>query len=413
MSSIQRAPKLPKLFRDESLAYTPRFHAYQRTDAYLFSQLIPYIGSKRRLLGLIDQAVERTGVKAGVFADLFAGSGVVSRFAKSRGFRVVSNDWEPYAFTLNSATISLNSPVCSKDVFDHLNALPPVEGYIARHFCPRNDESANPDVERMYYTRSNGMKIDAIRIEIDKWRLEGSISQDQLNYLVAPLISAASFTSNTSGVFKAYHSGWGGKTGTALYRIKSKLTIKPVQLIDNQLRNLTFSMDADELARKWNELVDEAPSIVYLDPPYNQHPYGSNYHMLNSIALWDCPEVPQIAEAKSAIRTDWRTERRSSFNYTAQALPALETLIDHIGSRWILLSYSTDGNIDIKDLVSSVAQRGAVDVVANSYKRYRVSSQRMSKRSHNVEFVLILDKHGQKGSGKLAVLEQINSATSV
>jgi adenine-specific DNA-methyltransferase len=393
---------------ENSLVYDSRIHAYQRTDEYLFAQLIPYIGSKRKLLGLIDKAVCKTGVDCGTFADLFAGSGVVSRYAKTRGFRVVANDWEPYSLVLNSATIALNAPPCPDIVFDILNSLPGIEGYITTNYCPDNDLAADPEAERMYYTRANGMKIDAIRTQIAEWTDSNKIDQATTNYLLAPLISAASYTSNTSGLFKAYHNGWGGQTSTALYRILSDLVLKPVRLLDNQQNNFALSMDASDLAKCWKDIVGAPADIVYLDPPYNQHPYGSNYHMLNSIALWDCPDVPDISEAKCAIRKDWRTERRSSFNSNAQALPALHQLLDSLQCRWVLMSYSTDGNIPVDDLVAAFAGRGALSVVANSYKRYRVSSQRMSEKSHNVEFVLILDTHARPGQGQ--VLKEILNA---
>ncbi len=395
---------------ENSLVYAARKHAYQRTDDYLFSQLIPYIGSKRKLLGLIDQAVALTKVTSGVFADLFAGSGVVSRYAKSRGFRTVANDWEPYSYVLNAAAVSLNKPPCSVDLFDQLNALPGCSGYITRHYCPNDDAAADPHSERMYYTRANGMKIDAIRSQIAEWKTNGEIDSDQMNYLLAPLIASCSYTSNTSGVFKAYHNGWGGKTSTALYRIMSDLVVKPVPLFDNGQRNHTFAMDAVELASGMSELVGESPAIVYLDPPYNQHPYGSNYHLLNSIALWDCPDVPDISMAKSAIRADWSAERRSSFNSRGSALNALEALIDKIECRWILMSYSTDGNIPLTCLITALNQRGSLDVVAHSYKRYRVSSQRMSARSHNVEFILVLDTRGKRTGDTDRVLSLIAAA---
>ena len=103
-------------------------------NAYLTDQLIPYIGNKRKLLGLIGQAVEMTGLSGGTFLDLFAGSGVVSRFAKVSGFRVIANDWEPYAHIINSAYISTNrtppfESFGGAEAFcEHLNALPGVRG---------------------------------------------------------------------------------------------------------------------------------------------------------------------------------------------------------------------------------------------------------------------------------------------
>ena len=69
-----------------------------------------------------------------------------------------------------------------------------------------------------------------------------------------------------------------------------------------------FNRDAVQLSE---ELKDIEFDITYLDPPYNQHQYGSNYHLLNTIALNDKPPVNKdiiINDKKvnkSAIRKDW------------------------------------------------------------------------------------------------------------
>ena len=102
------------------------------TDDYLNHQVIPYLGNKRRLLGLIEAGISRTGIKQGTFADLFAGSGVVSRLAKKLGFSVFANDWEPYTFELGSAYVALDGPPPfealggMEGAFAALNALPGV-----------------------------------------------------------------------------------------------------------------------------------------------------------------------------------------------------------------------------------------------------------------------------------------------
>ncbi|HEY3330391.1 MAG TPA: DNA adenine methylase [Capsulimonadaceae bacterium] len=400
--------------------YNASRHAYSRTDDYLFAQLIPYIGSKRKLLPLIGRAI--TGVLAVqsanppemTFADLFAGSGVVGRAAKQMGFRVVANDWEPYAEAINGAFIGLNAaPICTT-VFDELNSLPPCDGFVTQNYCPRDDSDCDPAKERMFYTRANGMRIDAIRTQIEEWELSGELTRDQKYFLLAPLLSAASYVSNTSGVFKAYHAGWGGQTRTAHYRILSDLRVSAPPLCDNGRDNVVTRLDALAAARQLSESFCGGCDIAYLDPPYNQHPYGSNYHMLNTIALYDRPEVPGMVHGgKSAIRTDWRTERRSAFNTASMALPALEEIVDALPCRWVLMSYSTDGNIPVEALVASLSQRGAVRVETRRYKRYRVSAQRMSQKSHNVEFVLVLDKQGKHRTvDQLECLEAIAAAAS-
>lgn len=378
-----------------SPVYDPRRHAAIRTDEYLYAQLIPYLGNKRRLLPLIAEAVALTGVTNGVFADLFAGSGVVSRWAKMRGFSVVANDWEPYARTINACTIGLNAPPgLPPSIFDDLNALEPLEGgYLTRHYCPADDADPHPRHERCFWTRANGRKLDALRQQIADWEETACLTPPQRDYLLGPLLYAASYVSNTSGLFKAYHDGWGGRTGTALYRILSDVTLAPPVLHDNGHHNQAIQMDAQALADRWDAVIGTRLDVAYLDPPYNQHPYGSNYHLLNTLALWDQPDVPPFGRgSKSAIRTDWRVQRRSLYNHAGEALVALTRLVDTLPARWVLLSYSTDGNIPADALLEAFARRGETWLRPRRYKRYRVSAPRMSLRSHTVEFVLLLDK---------------------
>src|SRR5947207_3251187 len=115
-----------------ALRYTARQHAAVRTDDYVYAQLIPYIGNKRKLLPLIFRGLAHAGCRGGIFVDLFAGSTVVSRLAKTLGFRVLANDWEPYAYEIARGTVALNAPPpfsglgSVEGVFERLNALPPL-----------------------------------------------------------------------------------------------------------------------------------------------------------------------------------------------------------------------------------------------------------------------------------------------
>lgn len=386
--------------------YRARDHAAAHTTDYVFSQLIPYLGNKRKLLLLIGQAMEQTGVTGGLFVDFFAGSGVVARFAKQSGFQVFANDWEPYAQVLNHAAIACNKmpPFAALGgagaAFAALNAAPPLEGYVTAHLCPRSDVSPDPDTERLFFTRANGMKIDAMRERIERWQAEGRLGGDERAVLLAALLYWVSYVSNTSGVFKGFHRGWGGATKTALYRICSEITLRPPAFHDNGRENRAHQQDAQALAASLRA-GGMAADIAYLDPPYNQHPYGSNYHVLNTVALWDKPDIVPYRDGrnKSAIRRDWRTERRSAYNH-GTALTAYRRLLETIAARHILTSYSTDGNMPLEALLQAAAERGRISCLTHSYKRYRVSSQRMSARPRNVEFVLSIDTAQRPAAGE-------------
>ncbi|ATE63038.1 DNA adenine methylase [Rhizorhabdus dicambivorans] len=394
------------------MRYDRRLHAARSTDHYVFNQLIPYIGNKRKLLPLIGRAVTASGVAAGgSFLDLFAGSGVVARFAKTLGFRVIANDWEPYAEAINRCHVGGNAAPrfgarSYAEMLGQLNALPPTAGWVTDHLCPDDDEALEIGRDRMFYMRKNGMRIDAIREEIARLEASGAIDADQAACLIAPLLYQCCYTSNTSGVFKGFHAGWGGSNGTARYRICGDLMLEPALFLDNGQTNEVTRLDAHRFAAEHGQSYD----FVYLDPPYNQHPYGSNYHVLNSVALWDKPELsPKISGRgdKSAIRHDWRSERRSPYNSARHAAAAFADLVGSLPARWIAVSYSTDGNIPLIDLARAAVARGATQAFIQPYKRYRVSSQRFSAKPLNAEFVLLIDTGRRATTSPEAICDAI------
>ena len=383
--------------------------AARDTEEYVFSQLIPYIGNKRKLLDIIHQAIKLTNIENGTFVDLFSGSTVVSRFAKKLGFRVLSNDWEPYSEQIAIGTVVLNEiPKFDnfggvEKVFDLLNNVVPVEDYVTKHLCPTDDEKLDHEKDRLFFMRKNGMKIDAMRELISKWVEENKISQTEFSYLMSSLLYSVSYVSNTSGVFKGFHRGWGGSNGTAQYRICSDISLKPPILYNNDQDNISIREDAGVLVNRLTEILGKIPDIIYLDPPYNQHPYGSNYHVLNSIALWDKPDFPEkiTRGTKSAIRLDWRTERKSAYNSRPKAVQEFQELIDNISSKFILTSYSTEGNIPLNEMMKILGSKGTLRVVKREYVRYRVSPTRLSPKPRNVEFVIITDTNGKPESKEI------------
>lgn len=396
--------------------YQRKKHAASRTNDFVFNQLIPYIGNKRKLLDLIQQALSQAGdVKGRTFLDLFAGSGVVARLAKTLGYRVLANDWEPYTKPINTCYIACNRPPPFatlggyEKAIARLNALPPRVDWMTDHLCPRDDTQYDVEKDRMFYMRKNGMRIDAIRHHIIEWRSKGTINAIEEACLLAPLLYQSCYNSNTSGVFKGFHHGWGGRTGTALYRIAGDLKLSPAVFFDNEQQNEVFCGDAQHIVEA---LHAKELDVVYLDPPYNQHPYGSNYHVLNTVTLWDKPKLSKQITGhgdKSAIRMDWRTERRSAYNYRDEATMAYRKLLATINAHYVLTSYSTDGMISLRDMLQANADRGHVHIDMKGYKRYRVSSQRFSKKPMNVEVVIVLDTHKNKKDPIDELLTQITS----
>ncbi|MEK6796474.1 MAG: DNA adenine methylase [Spirochaetota bacterium] len=376
-------------------------------EPFLKEALIAYIGNKRRLIPFIRSVIAPllpSLPAKPTFLDPFSGSGSVSRLARAMGFTVHANDWEYYSYVMNRPHMTLSAGDESL-LFDHIGglsavlhhfntlpAVPPDDEYLAAYYAPESDE--HPDIvnERMFYTRRNAKRLDAMRTELERMRALGTIGEDAFYYLLAAIVYEAATHANTSGVFKGFHAGFGGKGKDALVRILGEVSLKPLPLID-AARGTVTQEDAATLLRSHSGAHYD---IVYLDPPYNQHQYGSNYHLLNTIALWDKPPVnKQIfidgkKTNKSAIRSDW-VKTRSAYCYRQTALAAFRDCIDGIDARTILLSYSSDGIISEKDITAVLSAKGEVSMVSNEYTRYPGARKSIVNRTRNVEHLFVVN----------------------
>ena len=364
---------------------------------YLTSQLIPYIGNKRRLLPFLYRVFSglENLPEIPVFIDPFAGSGAVSRLAKAMGMAVRANDWEPYAEVLNGCHVALDERDISGLFSDRggmdavLGALNegsgPFTPYISRHYAPVNTETADYRTERLFYTPENGRFIDRVRERIDRWYPDMG---PERTILLASLVYQAAVRSNTSGVFKACHKGFGGHGADALGRIMTGIRLQRPCLIDGRSRCSVHRLDAADFASR------HPADICYLDPPYNTHQYGSNYHLLNTIALWDTPEVDNSRgpdgrlNAKAAIRKDW-TATRSPFCSKRTAADALGELLDAVDARHIVLSYNTEGIVPFEVIYDILERRGRVDIQVSDYTTYRGGRQSISRKVSNLEFLIV------------------------
>jgi adenine-specific DNA-methyltransferase len=387
---------------------------------YLTKQLIAYIGNKRALQPLLYRVFTRLvegrseGISgsnpAPVFLDPFAGSGSVARLARCLGYRVLANDWEHYAYVLNSAHLCIGKSEATglfrtrggpQAVLAELNALSePAEAdrYISRYYAPARTEAADYRRERLFYTRENALIIDAVRSRIEALYPgtagEGGgaarSAREKMLLLAALLYQCATHT-NTSGVFKACHKGFGGHGRDALGRILGPIRLQMPVLVDSPEPSEVGCEDALHFVRS------RPADICYLDPPYNQHQYGSNYHLLNTIARWDRPAVDNALRPdgrlkhKAGIRRDW-VRTRSAFCYRRSAPEAFRRLLEQIDARHVVLSYNTEGIIPFDELVDLMISQGRVELHGNEYVKYRGGRQSLSRQVHNLEFVLVLDR---------------------
>ena len=100
--------------------------------------------------------------------------------------------------------------------------------------------------------------------------------------------------------------------------------MKPAELIINDQDHEVFNEDINEVAEKVKG------DILYLDPPYNQRQYATNYHMLETIAKYDNPKI----HGKTGLR-DYQNQK-SFYCSKSQVKKAFKDLILKAKARYIL-----------------------------------------------------------------------------
>jgi len=364
---------------------------HENTD-YLTKQIITYIGNKRALLDFIVKGIQIVQKrlnkdKLDIF-DVFTGSGIVARLCKQFSRLLMVNDLEKYAALTGRCYLSnkdeLNLPLL-QDIYQNLLAetanKPLIEGGVTAGYSPVNDNNINKS-ERVFYTRRNAMYIDTIRSLID------TIPGEYQKYFLAPLIAEASVHANTSGVFKSFYKNkktgigqFGGSNNDALARIKKDIVL-PFPVFSNfNSEYAVYNEDSNLLVKKTPEV-----DLAYLDPPYNQHPYGSNYFMLNLILE---NKYPESVSKISGIPDDWN---RSLYNKKQNAYSALSGLVSEIKAKYVLISFNSEGFISLDEMMTMLKKIGKIQVLETAYNTFRGCRNLRTRDIHVTEYLYLLEK---------------------
>ena len=387
-----------KLTRNRNFSNNPKIDDPRENADYLTKQIITYIGNKRALLDFITKGIQVVQKrlqkdKLDIF-DVFTGSGIVARHCKQFSRLLIVNDLEKYAALTGQCYLSnkdeLNIPFLRDMYYNLLKETankPLKEGIVTALYSPKNDNNIKKG-ERVFYTRRNAMYIDTMRGLID------SVPAQYQKYFLAPLIAEASIHANTSGVFKGFHKNkatgigqFGGSNSDALLRIKGDI-ILPFPVFSN------FNSAYKVYNGDSNLIVKEAPEVdlAYLDPPYNQHPYGSNYFMLNLILE---NKYPESVSKISGIPDDWN---RSSYNKKQYAYAALSDLVSNIKAKYVLISFNSEGFISLDEMTTMLGKIGKVHVLETTYNTFRgcrnLSSlaEQGARDIHVTEYLYLLEK---------------------
>jgi adenine-specific DNA-methyltransferase len=335
--------------------------------------VIKYLGSKRTLLPVLEAVVASLPHRRS-FADAFSGTSRVGMHMKHAGMQVFANDLNAYATTLARCYVEADVETVGKDarrLVRELNRLVGRPGYMTHHFCEK----------ARFFRPENGAKIDAIRDAIDR----KSLPPDLKAVMLVSLMEAADRVDSTCGVHMAYLKKYAARADNALVlRVPTLTPASPYG------KSRAHQGDAERF------LKSTSADIIYLDPPYNQHNYLSNYHIWETLVLWDRPETYGMTEKRADCRT-----RKSAFNAKASCMTAMRDVIAAARGKHLVVSFSDEGHIRRADMETMLAERGRVSVVENDYRRYvgaqigihNLKGEVVGEVSHlrNVEYIYIVD----------------------
>lgn len=307
-----------------------------------------YIGSKYSLIDFLQEIIEQvTGYKDGdelIFADLFAGTGIVGQTYKAKGCYVIANDIQYYSYALNKHLIE-NIPEMDTSLLDELNSLEPVEGFVYKNYCNGSGSGRN------YFTDENGKLCDAIRQKLEELRKKGDISEGLYFYYLASLINSIDKYANTASVYGAF-----------LKHVKKsaqktfKLELLPV--IKGK-KGSVFNEDINVLIR------EISGDILYLDPPYNARQYCTNYHVLETIAKYDEPLLNGVTGLREY------TEQKSKYCSKRTIADVFDDLIKNAKFKYIFLSYNNEGLMSLDTIKDIMGKYGKYSFFTKEYKRFK------------------------------------------
>ncbi len=327
-----------------------------------------YIGSKLSILDFLVESIEQIcGTNPGVFADLFAGTGVVGTAFRKKGFYIIANDIQHYSYVLNRHYIE-NSDSVDASIVAYLNSLDGIEGFVYNSFCQGSGSGRN------YFTDFNGKKCDAIRAEIDSLYRRKEITENQYYHLLASLINSIDKYANTASVYGAF-----------LKHIK-KSAAKPfvLELLPTITgkRGSVYNEDVNTLTPRISG------DILYLDPPYNRRQYCTNYHLLETISRNDNPTL----SGKTGLR-DY-SKQKSLYCSPKTVEKAFDDLISTADFKYIFLSYNNEGLMSLETIQEIMSKYGKYEVFTKEHHRFKADKEmnRRYKAKTTTEYLHCLTK---------------------
>jgi adenine-specific DNA-methyltransferase len=350
--------------------------------------ILNYIGSKKSLLEFIDYVMkdineEYENMKKIKMLDGFAGSGIVGKyFNKKYGYKIYSNDMEYYSYIISYALLKVEYNEKIEKIIIELNKLTKPKddkkyNLITENYSEKGKEG------RKFWSITNSVKVDAIMENIHELKENKEINHDEYIFLLASVVSSIDKYANTASVYGAYLKKY---KQSSLKEVEIKAIHKDKKII-NMKNNIIINMDINN-----RRITDEEYDIVYLDPPYNNRQYSSNYHPLNYVCRYDENIKPY---GKTGLIEN---SNKSKYSITKKVEETFRELIENIKSKYILLSYNNEGIMTSNTIKEILTKKGKTTLYKYKYKKFKSNINQENETVYEYLYLCEVNKIGDYSS---------------
>lgn len=356
---------------------------------------IKYSGSKMKLLPHILSLIKTLPVQS--VLDGFSGTSRVSQALAKNGYRVISNDLACWSKVFGECYLKGKITSTLEEKIKYLNSLKGKEGWFTKHYGGLINKglSVQKDGKKRIWQIHNTKKLDSIRPAID------SIAENKIEHsvLLTSLILALDKVDNTLGHYASYLRQWPPRSFNNL-----QLKMPLIERVYNKHQVMN-----QDIFRALSKIKAD---LSYFDPPYGSNNekmpasrirYASYYHIWTTVCLNDKPELAGKANRRAdctdktsaSIFEEFRKNKEGKF----VALQALERLIKECPTPYILLSYSSGGRVEKKEICEIIEnQCKNAKVFSIDYTRNVMSGLRWTynwtreKEEKHKEFLFLMEK---------------------
>ncbi|MCX6753221.1 MAG: DNA adenine methylase [Candidatus Nomurabacteria bacterium] len=308
-----------------------------------------YIGSKHKLIEWIFSVINKE-CRGTSFADIFAGTGIVSAIAAKHFEKITINDFLYSNYVTYQAFFSNNDWDSNKiegliNYYNNIDVLNLKENYFSKNFGGK------------YFSQKSAKIIGFIRDNIEE--IKKTLTDREYYILLSSLLYSIDKIANTVGHYDAYF-----KKDSLEDRFILKL-IDPIKVADISI----FKEDANILVKKIKT------DIAYIDPPYNSRQYSRFYHVLETLIKWDKPLLHGVAlKPEPENMSDYcRVSAREKFAELIKDIDAKYLVVSY-NNTYDSKSHSSQNKINLQEIKDILNQKGKTKVFEKDYRHFNAGN---------------------------------------